>query len=80
MANVRTFQLPHYADYPVHVALIKNVTNAPFLRSQLLEANPAFDYAFLDATMVGAQLALPVTGVTGVTACHLSRRHALPSL
>jgi EKC/KEOPS complex subunit CGI121/TPRKB len=52
MASVRTFTLPHYEAFPVHVALFKDVTNAAFLRSQLLEANPDFDYAFLDASMV----------------------------
>lgn len=56
MASVRTFALPHYETYPVHVALFKDVTNAAFLRSQLLEANPEFDYAFLDATMVSGCL------------------------
>jgi EKC/KEOPS complex subunit CGI121/TPRKB len=53
MALVRTFTLPHYETYPVHVALFKDVKNAAYLRSQLLEANPDFDYAFLDAEMVG---------------------------
>ncbi|KAF2875891.1 kinase binding protein CGI-121-domain-containing protein [Massariosphaeria phaeospora] len=52
MASVRTFHLPHYPAYPVQVALFKDVANAAFLRSQLLEANPDFDYAFLDATMI----------------------------
>jgi hypothetical protein len=52
MASVRTFTLPHYEAYPVHVALFQHVTNVAFLRSQLLEANPDFDYAFLDASMV----------------------------
>jgi hypothetical protein len=52
MAAIRTFVLPHYPDYPIQVALFKDVTNAAFLRSQLLEANPDFDYAFVDATMV----------------------------
>jgi len=52
MAAVRTFVLPHYPEYPVQVALFKDVSNASFLRSQLLEANPDFDYAFIDATMV----------------------------
>ena len=52
MASVRTFTLPHYEDYPVHVALFKDVTNAAFLRKQLLEGNQEFDYAFLDASMV----------------------------
>jgi hypothetical protein len=36
----------------MHVALFKDVQNASYLRSQLLEANPQFDYAFLDASMV----------------------------
>ena len=52
MASVRTFQLPHYHAYPVHVALFKDVANASHLRRQLLDANPHFDYAFLDASMV----------------------------
>jgi hypothetical protein len=52
MVHVRTFTLPHYEDYPVQVALFRNVSNATFLRSQLLQANADFDYAFLDATMV----------------------------
>jgi EKC/KEOPS complex subunit CGI121/TPRKB len=50
--HVRPFRLPHYEDYPVQVALFKNVSNAAFLRSQLLDANADFDYAFLDAAMV----------------------------
>ena len=53
MASVRTFTIPHYEAFPVHVALFKDVKNASFLRRQLLEANPEFDYAFLDASMVG---------------------------
>ncbi|KAF9690667.1 hypothetical protein EKO04_011432 [Ascochyta lentis] len=52
MAAVRTFTLPHYEAYPVQVALFKNVKNAEFLKSQLLAANPEFDYAFLDAAMI----------------------------
>jgi hypothetical protein len=58
MASVRTFTLPHYEAFPVHVALFKDVTNAAFLRIQLLEANPDFDYAFLDASMVGIDFLL----------------------
>lgn len=56
MAAVRTFTLPHYEDYPVQVALFKGVKNTEFLRSQLLAANPEFDYAFLDAAMVSEVL------------------------
>ncbi|KAF2027716.1 CGI-121-domain-containing protein [Setomelanomma holmii] len=52
MAQVQTFALPHYEAYPVHVALFQDVRNAAFLRSQLLEANLDFDYAFLDAEMI----------------------------
>ncbi|KAH9862751.1 hypothetical protein J1614_010844 [Plenodomus biglobosus] len=52
MASIRTFHLPHYDAYPVHVALFEDVENAEFLKSQLLAANPEFDYAFLDATMI----------------------------
>jgi len=53
MVSVQTFTLPHYLAYPVHVGLFTHVANAAFLRSQLLDANPDFDYAFLDASMVG---------------------------
>jgi len=52
MAQPRVFTLPHYPTHPILITLYKDVTNAAFLRSQLLEANPAFDYAFLDATMI----------------------------
>ncbi|KAF2623110.1 CGI-121-domain-containing protein [Macroventuria anomochaeta] len=52
MAAVRTFTLPHYSAYPVQVALFRDVKNAEYLRSQLLAANPEFDYAFLDAAMI----------------------------
>lgn len=56
MAAVRTFSLPHYEAYPVQVAMFSDVKNAEFLRSQLLAANPEFDYAFLDAAMVSRLL------------------------
>ncbi|PSN65100.1 CGI-121-domain-containing protein [Corynespora cassiicola Philippines] len=52
MASVHSFRLPHYPDHPVQIAAFTNVENAAFLRSQLLAANPDFDYAFLDATMI----------------------------
>ncbi|KAF2119733.1 protein CGI121 [Lophiotrema nucula] len=52
MATVRTITLPHYPSYPIHICMFRDVTNAAFLRSQLLEANPDFDYAFLDPSMI----------------------------
>ncbi|OAF98857.1 CGI-121-domain-containing protein, partial [Paraphaeosphaeria sporulosa] len=65
-AHIHTLTLPHYPTHPVHIALFCSVTNAPHLRSQLLSSNSAFDYAFLDATvllspthlLLAAQLAL----------------------
>lgn len=53
MANIETITLPHLQHYPLYVALFKDVQNAPFLRKQLLEGNTDFEYAFLDASMVG---------------------------
>lgn len=53
MADIETITLPHLQDYPLYVALFKDVQNAPFLRRQLLEGNTDFEYAFLDASMVG---------------------------
>ena len=52
MAAVHTFRLPHYENHAVHVALFQNVSNAAFLRTQLMDANALYDYAFLDASMV----------------------------
>lgn len=50
--HVETLVLPHLPSSPIHVALFKQVENAPFLRQQLLDGNPLFEYAFLDATSV----------------------------
>ena len=66
MASIHTLTLPHYPAHPIHIALFHSVTNASHLRSQLLSANPAYDYAFLDAStilsyhqlLLAAQLAL----------------------
>ncbi|OCK83396.1 CGI-121-domain-containing protein [Lepidopterella palustris CBS 459.81] len=52
MASVQTFYLPHFPSNPIYIALFKDVSNASFLRQQLLDANTEFDYAFLDATMI----------------------------
>ncbi|KAI9371644.1 kinase binding protein CGI-121-domain-containing protein [Aspergillus egyptiacus] len=48
---LETIQLPHL-PLPVHVALYKDVKNAPYLRQQLLSANSEYEYAFIDATMI----------------------------
>lgn len=38
---------------PVYVALYRGLRNASSLRQQLLSGNQDFEYAFLDASMVG---------------------------
>jgi EKC/KEOPS complex subunit CGI121/TPRKB len=40
-------------DTPVHVALYKDLKNASFLRQQLISGNADFQYAFIDASVVG---------------------------
>ena len=53
MADVRAVRLAHLPDsISVFAALFKDVTNAAFLRRQLVEANTEFEYAFLDASAV----------------------------
>ncbi|KKK24157.1 hypothetical protein P175DRAFT_0498179 [Aspergillus ochraceoroseus IBT 24754] len=50
---LETIQLPHLpSSMPVHVALYRDVQNAPYLRQQLLSANADFEYAFIDASMI----------------------------
>ena len=49
---METVILPHMPQYPLQVCLFSDVQNAPFLRQQLLDGNSAFEYAFLDATML----------------------------
>ncbi|PGG95758.1 hypothetical protein AJ79_09886 [Helicocarpus griseus UAMH5409] len=52
MSLVKTIELSHIPDRPVHVALYRDVQNAPFLREQLLSGNTEFEYAFIDAATV----------------------------
>lgn len=54
MAAIETVTLPHLLEHPLYVALFKDVKNAPFLRQQLLDGNAEFEYAFLDAQVVGS--------------------------
>lgn len=49
---LETIRLPHLPSLPVHVALYRDVQNAPFLRQQLISGNSDFEYAFIDASMV----------------------------
>lgn len=50
---LETLALEHVpAQYAVHVALFQDVRNADFLHKQLLARNAAFEYAFIDASIV----------------------------
>jgi len=53
--NASVFRLPHLETHAVYVALFKNVSNAAFLRQQLIDGNEQFQYAFLDASSVHHQ-------------------------
>ncbi|GLA59427.1 hypothetical protein AtubIFM55763_002531 [Aspergillus tubingensis] len=50
---LETIHLSHLPpSMPVHVALYRDVQNAPYLRQQLMSANAEFEYAFIDASTV----------------------------
>ncbi|KAB8242642.1 kinase binding protein CGI-121-domain-containing protein [Aspergillus flavus] len=52
-STLETINLPHLpSSLPVHVALYRDIENAPFLRQQLISGNADFEYAFIDASMV----------------------------
>ncbi|KAK3173681.1 hypothetical protein OEA41_007013 [Lepraria neglecta] len=53
MAALQTLHLAHLPpDLAVHVALYTDVRNASFLRDQLLQGNPDFEYALVDASVI----------------------------
>ncbi|KAI9872347.1 MAG: hypothetical protein M1830_001747, partial [Pleopsidium flavum] len=53
MEMLQTLQLSHLPpSLAVHVALYRDLQNASFLRQQLLDGNPDFEYAFIDADVV----------------------------
>ncbi|KAI5790207.1 CGI121 protein [Geopyxis carbonaria] len=50
---IHTFVLENISQpHEIHIALFKDVSNAAFLRDQLLAGNEAFEYAFIDAATV----------------------------
>lgn len=49
---METIVLPHLPEHPLRACLFTNVSNASFLRQQLLEGNNEFEYAFLDAAVL----------------------------
>ena len=53
MASFQTLNLAHLPpDLAVHIALYTDLQNASFLRDQLLQGNPDFEYALIDASVV----------------------------
>lgn len=53
MPFLKTLKIAHLPDdLLVHIALYENVKNAAFLQQQLLDGNTAFEYAFLDASVI----------------------------
>lgn len=49
---METLTLPHFPSNALLLGLFTQVSNASFLRQQLLEGNSAFEYAFLDASVL----------------------------
>ncbi|KAL9074911.1 MAG: hypothetical protein Q9161_002050 [Pseudevernia consocians] len=53
MPSLQTLNLAHLPpDLAVHIALYTDLQNAPFLRDQLLQGNPDFEYALIDASVI----------------------------
>ena len=53
MPFVQSLNLAHLPpDLAVHIALYSDLQNAPFLRDQLLQGNPDYEYALIDASVV----------------------------
>lgn len=49
------FELPHLENYAITIGLFTEVKNAAFLRQQLIDGNTAFEYAFLDASILASR-------------------------
>lgn len=53
MAALQTLHLSHLPpSLAVHIALYTSLQNASFLRDQLLQGNPDFEYALIDASVI----------------------------
>lgn len=54
MIHLQSFHLAHLPpDLTVHLALYKDLQDAAYLQQQLLQGNPEFEYALIDASTVG---------------------------
>ncbi|EFQ99707.1 cgi121 [Nannizzia gypsea CBS 118893] len=53
MSLLQSVQIAHLPpSLVVHIALYRDVKNSPFLREQLISGNSAYEYAFIDASMI----------------------------
>ncbi|EGD98179.1 hypothetical protein TESG_05565 [Trichophyton tonsurans CBS 112818] len=53
MSLLKSLQIAHLPpSLVVHIALYRDVKNSSFLREQLISANSAYEYAFIDASMI----------------------------
>lgn len=53
MSLLKTLHIAHLPeDLQVYLSLYDEVKNAGFLQQQLLQGNSAFEYAFIDASIV----------------------------
>lgn len=65
MSSLKTLKLAHLPhDLSAYVGLYDSVKNAAFLQQQLLEGNQAYEYAFIDASVVCLVTARLVGGLT----------------
>jgi EKC/KEOPS complex subunit CGI121/TPRKB len=61
MALLQTVQLEHLPpSHSIHIALYRHIQNAAFLQQQLLGGNTDFEYALIDASVVGPPFLSPV--------------------
>jgi EKC/KEOPS complex subunit CGI121/TPRKB len=42
------FTLPQFSQYTIHIHKFKSITNTAEIKTQLLSANPAYDFAFIN--------------------------------
>lgn len=47
-----TTKFPQFPDYSILISLFENVKNARFIRSQLLNGNQEYEYAFVNPSTV----------------------------
>ncbi|RAL60431.1 hypothetical protein DID88_000206 [Monilinia fructigena] len=58
-------------SHTLHIALYRNLLNAPFLHQQLLSGNTDFEYAFIDASVILSKLHILAAAYRAI-ASHLS--------